>query len=154
MIFVFLAGGPSQADLFAPKSYITKKHGEAIDSPLADDGQVRVGVTQFLPMKPVAPVRPRGQSGTMISDLLPNLASLADDLCLLKAVVADNKAHAPATLQFHTGHVAEARPSMGAWLSYGLGTQNANLPSFITIRPPADGRTYGGSYRRCTRARP
>ena len=146
MIFVFLAGGPSQGDLFAPKPYITKKHGQEIESPVGDDGQLRVGVAKFLPMKPVAPIRPRGQSGMMISDLLPNLAGVADDLCLLRAVVADNKAHAPATLQLHTGHIAEARPSMGAWCSYGLGSENNNLPSFITIHPPGDGRTYGAGF--------
>ena len=146
MIFVFLAGGPSQGDLFAPKDFINKKHGQAIDSPVGDDGQIRVGVARFLPMKPVAPVRPRGQSGMMISDLLPNLAGVADDLCLLRAVVADNKAHAPATLQLHTGHIAEARPSMGAWCSYGLGSENNNLPGFITIHPPGDGRTYGAGF--------
>ena len=146
MVFIFMAGGPSQADLFAPKPYITNKHGRAIESPVGDDGQLRVGVAQFLPMAPVAPVRPHGQSGLMMSDLLPHLASVADELCLLRAMVADNKAHAPATLQFHTGHVAEARPSMGAWFSYGLGTENANLPSFITIHPPGDGRAYGAGF--------
>ena len=63
MIFVFLEGGPSQADLFAPKEAITKRHGTAIDSPVEGDGMIRVGVAQFLPMAPVAPIRPRGQSG-------------------------------------------------------------------------------------------
>jgi hypothetical protein len=146
MIFIFLAGGPSQGDLFAPKAYISEKHGQAIESPVGDDGQIRVGVAQFLPMKPVAPVRPRGQSGMMMSDLLPNLAGVVDELCLLRAMVADNKAHAPAVLQLHTGHIAEARPSMGAWLSYGLGTENDSLPSFITIHPPGDGRVYGAGF--------
>lgn len=146
MIFVFLAGGPSQADLFAPKPEISKRHGQAIDSPVGDDGQLRVGVRQFLPMAPVKPVRPRGQSGMMMSDLLPNLSGVADELCLLKAVVADNKAHAPAALQFHTGHIAEARPSMGAWLSYGLGTENQNLPGFVTIHPPGDHRVHGAGF--------
>ncbi len=146
MIFVFLAGGPSQADLFAPKSFITSRHGTAIESPVGDDGQLRVGVAQFLPMAPVAPIRPRGQSGMMMSNLLPSLSELSDDLCLLRAVVADNKAHAPATLQFHTGHIAEARPSMGAWLSYGLGSENRSLPGFVTIHPPDDGRVHGSGF--------
>jgi hypothetical protein len=145
-IFVFLAGGPSQGDLFAPKSYITSKHGAAIKSPVGDDGQLRVGVAQFLPMAPIKPIRPRGQSGMMMSDLLPNLAGVTDDLCLLRSMVADNKAHFPATLQFHTGHIAEARPSMGAWFSYGLGTENDNLPGFVTIHPPSDLRTYGAGF--------
>ena len=146
VIFVFLAGGPSQGDLFAPKPEISKLHGKPIESPVGDDGQLRVGVSQFLPMAPVAPVRPRGDSGMMLSDLLPNLSNVADELCMLRAVVSDNKAHAPATLQFHTGHIAEARPSMGAWMSYGLGTENRNLPSYITIHPPRDGRTYGSGF--------
>ncbi|HIE96936.1 MAG: DUF1501 domain-containing protein [Fuerstiella sp.] len=146
MIFIFLAGAPSQGDLFAPKPHISKRHGMAIDSPVGDDGQLRVGVAQFLPMAPIAPIRPRGQSGMMISDLLPSLANVADELCMLRAVVADNKAHAPAALQFLTGHIAEARPSMGAWFSYGLGTENKNLPGFITIHPPADGRVHGAGF--------
>ena len=146
MIFVFLAGGPSQGDLFAPKDEINKNHGKAITSPVGDDGQIRVGVAEFLPMAPVAPVKPRGESGLMISDLMPSLAGVADELCMLRAVVADNKAHAPAALQFHTGHIAEARPSMGSWISYGLGTQNEDLPSFITVHPPGDPRVYGSSF--------
>jgi hypothetical protein len=146
VIFLFMAGGPSQGDLFAPKELITKNHGQAIESPVGDDGQIRVGVARFLPMAPVAPVRPRGQSGLMMSDLLPNLAGVADEFCMLRAMVSDNKAHAPATLQFHTGHIAEARPSMGSWISYGLGTENENLPSYITIHPPGDVRTYGASF--------
>ena len=146
VIFVFLAGGPSQADLFWPKEYITKKHGQAIESPVGDDGQLRVGVAQFLPMAAVRPVRPRGESGLFMSDLLPGMSRVVDDLCLLRAVVADNKAHAPASLQFHTGHIAEARPSIGSWLSYGLGTGNQNLPGFITIHPPGDGRVHGSGF--------
>ena len=146
MIFVFLAGGPSQGDLFAPKPYITRKHGQAIESPVADDGQLRVGVAQFLPMAPIKPIRPRGQAGMMMSDLLPKLANVADEICMLRAMIADNKAHAPATLQFHTGHIFEARPSMGAWLGYGLGSENNNLPSFLTIHPPADSRVYGSGF--------
>ena len=82
----------------------------------------------------------------MLSDLLPNMAGVADELCMLRAMVSDNKAHAPAALQFHTGHIAEARPSMGSWISYGLGTENENLPSFITIHPPGDVRTYSASF--------
>ena len=146
MIFIFLDGGPSQGDLFAPKDEITRTHGKAITSPVGDDGLIRVGVAKFLPMAPVAPVKPRGESGLMISDLLPSLAGVADELCMLRAVVSDNKAHAPAALQFHTGHIAEARPSMGSWISYGLGTENEDLPSFITVHPPGDPRVFGSSF--------
>ena len=145
VIFLFIAGGPSQADLFDPKDLIVSNHGKTVKAPV-DDDQIRLGVDKFLAMGPVAPVRPRGESGMLMSDLLPNLATAADDLCLLRAMYTDNKAHAPATLQFHTGSLIEALPSMGAWISYGLGTENENLPSFISIHPPGDGRTYGSSF--------
>jgi len=145
VIFLFMAGGPSQPDLFDPKPFIEKKHGQTVSAPV-DEKQIRVGVEKYLAMAPAAPIRPRGDSGMMISDLLPNLAGVADDLCLLRAMHTDNKAHAPATLQFHTGTLAEVRPSLGSWISYGLGTENENLPSFITIHPPGDGRTYGSSF--------
>ena len=145
VIFLFMAGGPSQSDLFDPKPYISERHGETIDAPV-NDQQIRVGVDQFIAMGPVAPVRPRGQCGMTISDLLPNLGSVADELCLLQALHTDNKAHAPATLQFHTGTLSDVRPSMGSWISYGLGSENNNLPGFITIHPPGDGRTYGSSF--------
>ncbi len=145
IIFLFMAGGPSQADLFDPKPLIVEHHGETVAAPV-DDQQLRVGVEKFLAMGPVAPVRPRGACGMMISDLMPHLAGVADELCLLRGMYTDNKAHAPATLQLHTGVIAEARPSMGAWISYGLGTENENLPGFISIHPPADVRTYGASF--------
>ena len=145
VIFLFMAGGPSQADLFDPKPLIAKKHGQTVAAPV-DDQQIRIGVENFLAMGPIAPVRPRGESGMMISDLMPHMASVADDLCLLRAMCTDNKAHAPATLQMHTGTLADSLPSMGSWVSYGLGTENSNLPSFITIHPPDDVRNYGSSF--------
>jgi hypothetical protein len=81
----------------------------------------------------------------MISDLMPHLASIADDICLLRGMNADNPQHASATNQFHTGSFTEVRPSMGSWISYGLGTENQNLPSFITIHPNSV-RTYGSAF--------
>jgi len=144
VIFLFMAGGPSQIDLFDPKDYIRGKHGEAIDSPL-DKNVTQVGTEKFLALGAMAPVKPRGQSGMMISDLMPHLASIADDVCLLRGMNADNPQHASATNQFHTGSFTEVRPSMGSWISYGLGTENQNLPSFITIHPGGV-RTYGSSF--------
>ena len=145
MIFLFIQGGPSQLDLFDPKSLITRKHGEKIRPPI-DGNKVTIGVDKYLALAPIAPVRPRGKSGILISDLMPHLASVADDLCLLRAVHTDNEAHAPATLQLHTGVSIDVRPSMGSWFSYGLGTENENLPSFITIHPDSDVRTYGAGF--------
>ena len=105
-----------------------------------------IGVDKYLALAPDVPIRPRGESGMMISDLMPHLAEVADDLCLLRAVHTDNEAHAPATLQLHTGVSIDVRPSMGSWFSYGLGTENQNLPSFVTIHPDLDVRTYGAGF--------
>jgi len=144
VIFLFMPGGPSQMDLFDPKDFITRKHGQKIDSPLRKE-VTQVGTEQFLALKAMAPVRPRGQSGTMISDLLPHLATVADDICLLRGMTVDNPQHFGARLQFHTGTFAEMRPSMGAWISYGLGTENANLPSFVSIQG-GNVREYGSAF--------
>ncbi len=145
VIFLFMAGGPSQPDLFDPKPYIQRKHGQKVTPPI-NDHLLRTGVDQFLALAPGAPVRPRGESGMMISDLLPHMASVADELCLLRAMHADSKSHPTATMQLHTGAIAEARPTMGSWVGYGLGSENEDLPAYITIHPPADVRTYGAGF--------
>ena len=144
VIFLFMQGGPSQQDLFDPKEYIRRKHGEKIDSPLRKE-VTQVGTEKFLALGEAAPVRPRGESGMMISDLLPHLSSVADDICLLRGMSTDNPQHASATNQFHTGVFTEVRPSMGAWISYWLGTENNNLPSFVSIHAPGV-RTYGSGF--------
>ena len=145
VIFLFMQGGPSQMDLFDPKEFIQRKHGQPIDSPLSKN-VLQVGTEKFLALGTAIPVLPRGESRMPISDLLPRLAGMADDLCLLRGMSADNPQHMPAELQLHTGAMNDARPSMGAWISYGLGTENENLPSFITINPHADVRYYGSSW--------
>ncbi len=145
VIFLFMSGGPSQQDLFDSKPHIVRNHGQRISAPY-NDKEVSVGVDKYLALAPIAPVLPRGQSGTRVSSVMPHLADIVDDICLLTAVHTDNEAHAPASLQFHTGASAEARPSMGAWVSYGLGTENDDLPSFLTIHPESDVRTYGSAF--------
>ncbi|MBI1841707.1 MAG: DUF1501 domain-containing protein, partial [Verrucomicrobia bacterium] len=81
------------------------------------------------------PFRPHGQSGAMVSDLFPHVAECVDDLCFVKSVHGTNEAHGGALLKLHTGSDTFVRPSMGSWVSYGLGTENQNLPSFITMNP-------------------
>lgn len=145
VIFLFMAGGPSQLDLFDPKPVIAEKHGQSIAVPI-DNHEVTIGVEKYLALAPPVPIRARGQSGIMMSDLLPHLSSVADDLLLMRAVHTDNEAHAPATLQLHTGASADVRPSLGSWISYGLGSENENLPDFMTIHPESDVRTYGSAF--------
>ena len=145
VIFLFMQGGPSQMDLFDPKEFINRKHGQPITSPL-DKNLLQVGTEKYLALGTGVPVRPRGESGMMISDLMPHLATIADEICLLRGMAADNPQHAPAELQFHTGTMNDVRPSMGSWVSYGLGTENQNLPGFMTIHPQADVRYYGSAF--------
>ena len=144
VIFLFMGGGPSQMDLFDPKDFITRRHGQTIDSPLRKE-VTQVGTEKYLALAAMAPVQPRGQSGMRISDLMPHLATVADDLCLLRGMNADNPQHTGARLQFTTGTFAEIRPSMGSWISYGLGTENQDLPSFVTIQPGGV-REYGSAF--------
>lgn len=144
VIFLFMGGGPSQHDLFDPKEFIRQKHGQKIDSPLRPE-VTQVGTEKYLALDAMAPVKPRGQSGTMVSDLMPQLAEIADEICLLRGMNADNPQHASAINQFHTGVFTEVRPSMGAWISYGLGTENRDLPSFVSIHAPGV-RTYGSGF--------
>jgi hypothetical protein len=128
VIFLFMQGGPSQVDTFDFKPALTKQHGK----PVAKDSP-----TVFY-QSPWA-FKPRGQSGMLVSDLLPNIARHADDLCVINSMHTDHNAHPQAILQMNTGSFAFTRPSVGAWCVYGLGTENQNLPGFITINPEFSG---------------
>lgn len=145
VIFVFLSGGPSQHDLFVPKPRLVKDHGKRVGISNLPKG-IPVGTEKYLTLGPAAEFIPRGESGAMISTLMPHLAGVADDLCFLHGMQADNPAHDLATLQFNMGVINELRPSMGAWISYGLGTENANLPSYISIFPGSDVRERGSAF--------
>ena len=94
-------------------------------------------------MGPISGFTRAGESGISITDMLPNLSAHVDDLCLLRAMETDSEAHAPATRQLHTGATQLVRPSIGSWIVYGLGTENENLPGFVTIAPMVSGD--GGS---------
>jgi hypothetical protein len=145
VIFLFMAGGPSQHDLFVPKPRLVRDHGQRVGVSNLPKG-IPVGTEKFLTLGPAAPFAPRGQCGAMMSDLLPRLAGVADDLCFLHGMQVDNPAHDLATLQFNTGVFNEVRPSMGAWVSYGLGTENQNVPSFVSIHAGSDVRAHGASF--------
>ena len=131
VIFMWMAGGPSQIDMFDYKPRLAKESGEAIPYEIPDG----VGMDLSRLLGPISPMRPQGQSGLMMTDWLPHMAKHADELCLLRAMQADSEAHAPAARQLHTGDPRLVRPSMGSWVGYGLGTENRNLPGFVTICP-------------------
>ncbi|HLK60843.1 MAG TPA: DUF1501 domain-containing protein [Chthonomonadaceae bacterium] len=131
VIFLFMHGGPSQVDTFDPKPLLTRDHGKPL--PFAKP-RVQFAQTGNL-LKSPWEFKKYGQSGTEVSDLFPNVAQHVDDLCVIRSMYGSNPAHGGALLALHTGSDTFIRPSMGSWITYGLGTENQNLPGFITICP-------------------
>ncbi len=141
-IFLFMNGGPSHVDTFDPKPALTRFHGTPYrgDTPVGSNGRP-VGHLMQSPF----PFRKHGRSGLEISSLYPHVARFADDLCVLRSLYTDTAAHASGCLQMNTGSVQIGRPSLGAWLSYGLGTLNDSLPSFVVMTDPRGGPISGAS---------
>ncbi|MFZ9881752.1 MAG: DUF1501 domain-containing protein, partial [Phycisphaerales bacterium] len=131
VIFLFMHGGPSQVDTFDYKPLLARDHGKPL--PFAKP-RVQFAETGNLLASPWK-FRQYGQSGAWVSDLFPNVAGVADELCFVKSLHGSNPAHGGALLKIHTGTDTFIRPSMGSWVSYGLGTENDDLPAFITICP-------------------
>ncbi|MDF2440280.1 MAG: hypothetical protein JWN98_1264 [Abditibacteriota bacterium] len=131
VIFLFMHGGPSQVDTFDPKPLLTRDDGKPL--PFAKP-RVTFAATGNL-LKSPWQFKQYGQSGIPVSELFPHVAGCVDDLCIIRSMKADNNAHGGALLQLHTGSDSFIRPSMGSWFNYGLGTENQNLPGFITICP-------------------
>jgi hypothetical protein len=137
IIFLFMSGGPSHIDLFDPKPQVTQDHGKPLPFEMPKLVRTKTGNLLSSPWK----FKKHGQSGAEISDLLPHTASVADDLCIIRSMVADNINHNGACLQMNTGEQAFSRPCLGSWLLYGLGSENQSLPGFVVISPaqPAQG---------------
>ena len=140
VIFLCMEGGPSHVDTFDYKPKLNADDGKPI-------GKGRAAAAKLLgvPLE----VQQHGQSGLWISDLFPEVAKQADDLCLLSGMHTDIPNHPQAFVQLHTGHLQFPRPSMGAWVLYGLGTENENLPGFITLGPPINNggaANYGSAF--------
>lgn len=142
VIFMFMNGGPSQMETFDYKPRLNAEDGRPV--PFNRDGKFeQIGIQSMRLFGSEWKFRQHGESGQWISELLPHLADRADDLCVLNGMETDNLAHAPACHQLHTGVTNFVRPSLGAWVVYGLGTFNQNLPGFMTISPALSGD--GGS---------
>src|SRR5262245_35348589 len=131
IIFLFMKGGPSHVDTFDPKPLLTRDDGKPL--PFAKP-RVQFAATSNL-LKSPWEFKQYGECGSWASDLFPNVARHVDDLCLVHSVHGTNPAHGGAVLKLHTGSDNFIRPSIGSWVSYGLGTDNANLPAFVTICP-------------------
>lgn len=129
VIFLFMNGAPSHVDTFDPKPMLLKHEGEA---PAEDiTGKNRAAGYMPSPFK----FSGHGESGVVMSELLPKLSKHADDLCVIRSMHTDVPNHEPGLLLMQSGHQQPTRPSMGSWLSYGLGTENENLPAFVALCP-------------------
>ena len=141
VIFLFMTGGVSHVDTFDPKPALSRDHGKEVkaDHPEIKD---RPGYERIFLKRPQWEFQPRGECGTEVSSLFPHVGSCMDDIALIRSMHTSHSNHYNATLGMHTGSFAFSRPSIGSWTSYGLGTMNRNLPSFVVIAPY---QTYAGT---------
>src|SRR6516165_7407481 len=141
-VFLFMNGAPSHIDTFDYKPALSKFDGTAYkgDTPIGSNGRP-IGHLMQTPFT----FRRHGQSGLEISSLFPHTSRFADDLCVIRSMYTDTAAHASGCLQMNTGSVLIGKPSLGAWLSYGLGTENQDLPSFVVMTDPRGGPISGAS---------
>jgi hypothetical protein len=131
IVFLFMKGGPSHVDTFDPKPLLQRDAGKPYPF---EQPRVQFASTGKLLRSPWS-FKQHGQSGLPVSELFPHVAGHVDELCVLRSLHGTNTAHGGACLKLHTGSDTQVRPSMGSWLLYGLGTENQNLPGFITICP-------------------
>lgn len=141
VIFLFMTGGVSHVDTFDPKPALTRDHGKEIhaDHPEIKD---RPGYERIFLKRPQWEFSKHGQCGTEVSTLFPHVASCVDDIALIRSMHTSHSNHYNATLGMHTGSFAQSRPSIGSWITYGMGTENRNLPGFVVIAPK---QTYAGT---------
>ncbi len=141
VIFLFMTGGVSHIDTFDPKPKLVRDVGKEVklDHP---EIRNRPGYEHIFLKRPQWEFQRHGESGTEVSSLFPHVAGCVDEIALIRSMHTDHSNHYNATLGMHTGSFNFARPSLGAWVSYGLGTENRNLPSFIVIAPA---QTYAGT---------
>jgi hypothetical protein len=149
VIYLFMAGAPSQLDLFDPKPALTKHDGQDIPEELIKGERFAfIKGTPKLLASPFQFAR-HGRSGAEISELLPHLAGIADDIAIVRSMRTTQFNHAPAQIFMNTGHQVIGRPSFGSWLSYGLGSESSNLPAFVVLlsgeNNPDGGKSCWGS---------
>ena len=141
VIFLFMTGGVSHVDTFDPKPALRRDHGKEIkaDHPEIKD---RPGYEKIYLKRPQWEFSPHGESGIEVSTLFPHVATCVDDIAMIRSMHTSHSNHYNATLGMHTGSFAFSRPSIGSWVTYGMGTVNQNLPGFIVIAPR---QTYAGT---------
>ncbi|MBI1334908.1 MAG: DUF1501 domain-containing protein [Armatimonadetes bacterium] len=143
VIYLFQSGAPSQMELFDPKPGLAKRMGEELPDSIRN-GQRLTGMTSGQKSFPVAPsvygYQEHGESGMMLSEILPHLGGVSDEICLVRSMFTDAINHDPAVTFMQSGSQIAGRPSIGAWLSYGLGTMNNNLPTYVVLTSVGSGR--------------
>ncbi|MFZ2279866.1 MAG: DUF1501 domain-containing protein [Prosthecobacter sp.] len=136
VIYLFMHGGPSQLDLFDHKPGLKKMHGQEFPASVLGDQRL-TGMTSGQKSKPITSslfnFQQHGQSGAWMSELLPNLGRVADEMCIIRSMNTEAINHDPGVTLLQTGHQQPGRPSFGAWASYGLGSENASLPAFVVL---------------------
>ncbi len=157
VIYLFQSGGPSQVDLFDYKPALKKHHGTDIFAHVEKSGRL-TGFTNKHKIHPVIDTqfafRQHGECGSWTSELLPHMSRIADDVCTIRSISTKPVNHDPALTFIHTGHNLPGRPSMGSWLSYGLGSMNRNLPDFVVLvsrgdlgnMQPLNARLWGNGF--------
>ena len=146
VIFLFMDGGPSAMDTFDPKPRLDREHGQPIKAKVQPTQFNNVGTVLKSPWA----FRPRGQSGIPVSDLFPRVAECVDDLAIVRSMVSNFSEHTTANYFMHTGSGLQGRPSAGAWVTYGLGSECENLPGFVVLScgmvPPGGADNYGNGF--------
>jgi hypothetical protein len=133
VIFLFMEGGPSQIDLFDPKPALEKWHGNPLPPDLTKGLRLAFTKPNAAVLASPRKFTPQGESGTEFSDFIPNIGSCADDLCLVRSMYTDAFNHHPGQLMLFGGSIQVGRPTMGAWVLYGLGSESQNLPGFVVL---------------------
>ena len=132
VIFLFMYARPSHVDLFDPKPELARWHGKAIPVWKKEDAFMG-GKTKNVAMQSYYKFAKHGQAGMDMAEVFPNLARHADDLCMIRSMHTESNNHGPALFQMNTGFIQAGRPSMGSWVTYGLGSESENLPAFVVL---------------------
>ena len=133
VIYLFMHGGPSHVDLFDPKPALARYAGQPLPESFGPVMTRRKVASNPL-LGPIKPFQPRARSGIEISDFLPHIAQQADELCVIRSCHGDSVNHPQSVYQMNTGSILTGRPSLGSWVSYGLGSENRDLPSFVVMQ--------------------
>lgn len=146
VIFLYMDGGPSQVDTFDPKPLLSKENGNPFKMKIQPTQFANIGNSLGSPWK----FQQYGESGLPISELFPHVAQRADDLCVIRSLTSEFSEHTNANYFLHTGHGLQGRPSMGAWVTYGLGTESQELPGYVVLNggliPPGGLECFGSGF--------